>query len=108
MPTEKILAEFKQCPMCQSESTVSQIGTVDAKAKGKIPVEAFTCLEMRLVPIEQPAKAILTVESIVTYHDVCGFCGTPRCTRATLLNAPIQMQPGQGQNHGGGNPFRRN
>lgn len=70
---------------------MSELGCAGAKAKGKIPRDAFTRLRTEIVPLEQPAIAGVMVEAIVRHYDVCGNCGTERCTRAELLNVPVAV-----------------
>lgn len=111
MAEPKIIAEFPKCPSCGSEEKVSELGCVALKDSGKIPKETFTVLKQEVVPIEQPMFAGVAVQCIVTFYDVCAKCGTPRCTRAAIVSAPVQMQ-GMPQQTGGKNlprpPFRNN
>jgi predicted Fe-S protein YdhL (DUF1289 family) len=94
MSTEpKIISDFPKCPWCGSEETVSQKGCANAKEKAKIPKEVFTSLKREIIPVEQPVMAGLAVECIMTSFDICAGCGRERCTRAELIQAPIQAKP---------------
>lgn len=98
MPVEpKIIFEAPGCPnpKCNLwKGTVSQLGCEDAKSRGKIALEAFTKLGVEVVPLEQPVMAGVPVQAIAVYYDICSLCGTRYCTRAELLQVPVQM-PGQ-------------
>jgi hypothetical protein len=109
MAEPKIIAEFPKCQACGSEEKVSELGCAPLKASGKIPQETFTVLRQEVVPIEQPLFAGVSVSCIATFYDVCAKCGTPRCTRAAIVQAPVQMAPGMSQHPGGKQsprPFR--
>jgi len=107
-----MLAEFPKCS-CGCGDTISQLGCAPFKKSGKIPVDAFTSLRQLVVPVEQPMLASVTVACIATFYDVCAKCGMERCTRAQLVQAPVQAQaqaPAQyPQRHGNGGriPFMR-
>lgn len=112
MAEPKIIAEFPRCPVCDCEETISQIGTAELREKGKLTQDGFTLLEQSIIPLEQPALAAVTVSCIQTFYDVCAKCGTRRCTRAQVIQAPVQVQqqPNQMMRHrgdGGGFPFAR-
>jgi hypothetical protein len=94
MPEPKIIAEFPKCPSCGSEEKISEVGCVGLKESGKIPKETFTLLDQKILPLETPTLAGVSVECIVTFYDVCAKCGTSRCTRAAIVKAPIQAQSG--------------
>jgi hypothetical protein len=102
-----IVAEFPKCYSCGSLDKVSEMGCAPSKATGKIAVDAFTILEQKITPIEQPVMAGVMVQAIIHSYDVCGNCGAPRCTRVELKALPVQMQGGMppaGGNHRGGMP----
>ena len=103
MTEPKIIADFPKCQACGSEEKVSELGCAEHKASGKIAKDIFTTLKQEIVPIEQPRFAGVMVPCIGTFYDVFGKCVTPRCTRASLVNAPIQMAGGPmpGGNGGG-------
>jgi hypothetical protein len=104
-PEVKILASFPDCPQCGSTETVAGEALKPLIAKNKFPPDVFAQLEQKVVPLEQPLFAGVTVPCLVTRYDVCFKCGTPRCTRAEIVNAPIQAQVPPPGNNGG---LRRN
>jgi hypothetical protein len=104
-PEIKILASFPDCPQCGSTETVAGEALKPLIDKGKFPPDVFAQLKQEIVPLEQPMFAGVTVPCLVTRYDVCFKCGTPRCTRAEIVNAPIQAQVPPPGNNGG---LRRN
>lgn len=96
MLQEIIIAEFKKCRVCGCEETVAQKG-----AQGVIPEGTFVALEHKITPLEQPMLAVVTVKAIRYSEDICVECGTKRCTRADLIQIPIQMLQQPGQQPGG-------
>jgi len=109
MTEPKIIVEFPKCQACGSEEKVSELACAPLKASGKIAKETFTILRQEVVPIEAPLFAGVAVQCIATFYDVCAKCGTPRCTRAAIVTAPVQMAPGAPQHPGGqhsSRPFR--
>jgi hypothetical protein len=88
----KILHEVKKCPACGSMVTVSYLGCADAKAKGKIKPDAFTCLEQLPTPLEQPMLAGVMIDAILVCYDVCAQCGTQYSTRSQLIKVPVSAQ----------------
>ena len=103
-PEAKILADFPECPQCGSTQTLANEALKPLIEKGRFPVGTFGQLKQEVVPLEQPMFAGVTVPCLVTRYDICFKCGTPRCTRAEVVNAPIQAQaPPPGTNQ-----FRRN
>jgi hypothetical protein len=94
MAEPKIINVFPKCKACKSKETVSALGSAGVKERGKMDKDAFTSLKREIVPLEQPIMAGVTVECIVTHFDVCAVCGTERCTKAELVQAPVQMMPG--------------
>jgi hypothetical protein len=93
MPDEKIIKDFPACPHCGSTETISGLATQEQKLKGKIPLNAFTSGRKEVYPIEQPALAVMTLECVMNFYDVCAGCGMERCTRSMLIKAPVQLPP---------------
>ncbi len=89
-----IIKDFPECPDCGSTETVSNEATKEAREKGKLPADAFSHLEVTLIPLEQPMMAGVTVPTILVHWDVCLGCGRRRCTRAEIIQAPVVAQPG--------------
>jgi hypothetical protein len=109
----KIIADFPKCMDCGCEVTISRLGTAELRESGKLAEDAFTMLEQSIIPLEQPALAAVTVRCIQTFYDVCAECGRRRCTRAQVIQAPVQVQPNQAnqmmrhRGDGGNYPFAR-
>jgi hypothetical protein len=104
MTKPKTIANFPLCINCGSDETISQIACAPLKESGKIPQDAFTSLKQQMTPLETPAKAIVSVQMITAYFDICAKCGQERCTRVQIVQMPIQMPPQQ-TGGGGFNPF---
>ena len=98
MPESKIIGDFPSCPDCGEIQTISQKAVEPLKESGKLPKDSFSRLETKIVPLEQPRLATVSVPCIVSHFDICASCGRQRCTRVEIINMPIQMaQPGPGQ-----------
>lgn len=108
MPEQKIIVDIKQCPWCHGEKTVSRTGVAQSRSSQKY-VGVFTSLKKEVTPIEQPMLASITVEAICVHWDVCADCGAQYCTRAELIDVPVQAQgmPGPGKNPRNLPPFFR-
>jgi hypothetical protein len=93
MPNEiKVLHEAKKCPSCGSPGTVSQLGCAEAKAKGVIKPDDFTFLENTSTPVTLPQLAVVSVNVIIVFYDVCAVCGTRYSTRSQLMSVPVSAQ----------------
>ena len=95
---EKIIKDFPTCRICGSTETISGLATQEQKLKGKIPLNAFTSGRKEVYPIEQPALAVMTLQCVLNFYDVCAGCGIERCTRSMLIKAPVQLPPQQQSN----------
>jgi len=92
----KLIAEFKECPICHCTETISQKATKHLKEAGRLPEDSFTYLSHQQIPLTDPRVAIM-VETLVVFYDICAMCGFPYCTRAltALGKVIIQQMPGQ-------------
>ncbi len=106
MAEPKILGTYPSCQLCGSKETISQLGTADLKAKGKILPATLTQTKAEVIPLEQPMLAAITVACIILHYDICAGCGFERVTQAEVAQAPIQMQM-QGQRPGGNGQIPR-
>ncbi len=93
MPESLIIGEWPRCPriLCRSKETVA----LKAIEGIKVAEGAFVSLEKKVVPLEQPALAGVSVRALLTHYDVCLKCGHYRATRAEIVRVPVQMTPGQ-------------
>lgn len=87
----KVIAEFKECPICHHPETVTQIATKDLKEAGRIPKEAFVSLEKVIVPLSDPRVA-LSIETLLVHYDICAKCGMRYCTRADRGTGMVQVR----------------
>ena len=95
VPSEKIIAEFKECPICKRTETISQIGSIEARKNGKIPEDSFIFIDAKTTLLGNPNTAIISVDAIITYYDICAGCGTMYCVKATNQTLPVQVQQQQ-------------
>ncbi len=108
MPEQpRIIAEFKECPICRPNflirfllklfrkpyhpETLTQLATKDLKEAGRLPKETFTSLSKQAVPLTDPRVA-LSVETLLVHFDVCANCGMTYCTRADRGTGMVQMK----------------
>jgi len=97
----KLIAEFKECPICHCPETVSQRAAKELKEAGKLPKDAFTSLSQMKIPMTDPRVAI-TVPTLIVYYDACAECGFPYSTKAETVILPVVMQGKPGQPPGAG------
>lgn len=88
MPEEKIIGEWPKCPICGSTEKVSTKLIAERKLPPNTPVPAFTSIDAKIVNLDNPLTAILTVKCYVRHSDICLDCGTERCTRIAVTEAP--------------------
>ena len=94
----KLIAEFKECPICHYTETISQKAAKELKEGGKLPKDTFTSLSQMKIPMTDPRVAI-TVPTLIVYVDGCGKCGFPYYTKVETVILPVVMQrqpPSQG------------
>ena len=92
MPEQpKLIAEFKECPICHCSETITQRATKDLNEAGRISKEAFTSLSKQIVPLTDPRVA-LSVKTLLVHYDVCANCGMTYCTRADRVTGIVQMK----------------
>lgn len=82
--------EFKQCPVCHSNKTVSQLACA---SEPSIPEGTFTSLEKVFTPIQDVSKLLgAIVRGVLCHFDVCNRCGTRYCTKAEIVSTPVMVQ----------------
>ena len=90
MEESKVLMEAKRCPVCHCQETVAREAFKVAEVEA--PTGAYIAMEMKLIPLQSPALATLSIKSLITAYDVCLRCGTQYVTRAEVKKMPVQFQ----------------
>ena len=88
--------EFKECPVCQHNETLTRLAWEEGVAEGWIgesSKDLFVCAR-----IEQPTQLIdpkrgivLSAKLLVRYLDNCAKCGFEYCVKAEIVTALVQM-----------------
>jgi uncharacterized Zn finger protein len=103
MNTPKIIKEYPNCPVCGGMETISHLAIKSQMESGRVKSGTFSSLRQQVTPLLPPMLAALTVECVLVHFDICAECGTERCTKAELIQAPVQARSPQGSQ--GFNPF---
>ena len=95
--------DFKKCPICGCTVTVSSLAIEPLKVSGKVKREVFVHCRTDAVPLYEPTLAIGSVPTLIRHFDTCARCGMEYCTRAEVVDAPIQYgEMPKGMRHGRG------
>jgi hypothetical protein len=77
--------EWKKCPVCGGEETVSQLATRHVfKGHG-----GPTAIERKLTQITSPGKLSLVPKAVVVMMDICAECGANYCRRAEIVEGRL-------------------
>lgn len=84
------LAEFKSCPMCGGEETVARkaLAGEPGIAEGQ-----FISITQIVTLVNPPTQSLgLLAPALVSYFDICAYCGFYYCTRVERKNLPLQVE----------------
>ncbi|MHB8084366.1 MAG: hypothetical protein ACYDHZ_00875 [Dehalococcoidia bacterium] len=91
--TSAFPVEIKKCPVCGSPDTMVNVAVEEAKKANKLPHDfpfgsaekvAAALIDQRFVGAMAPA--------VLMHFDVCYNCGTRYCTKAEIIQVPVQVQ----------------
>lgn len=103
----KIIKDFKECPICYHKETVCQVACKDEPS---IPEGTFVSLEKKITPIQDFMRiSTPTVKVLVRHYDTCAKCGLDRCTRVESSVMPtdaLMRMMGMVPAKGAAPPFR--
>lgn len=94
----KLPKTFTRCPICHCKKTVAREAIKPYQVGGKIPQDVFASLDKIGTALMDPTKVALTAPILVRHMDICARCGFYYCTKAEVVNAPIQIQTQPQQN----------
>lgn len=100
MTESKFPMEFKKCPNCGKEKTITEVGWEEEIEAGRIP-EASRGTELAALrtnaTLIDPKRTIGISAAVLMYQLViCAGCGSVRCKRVDKVVAPVQIgKPGQ-------------
>jgi len=102
----KIIKDFKKCPICHHKETVCQVACVD---EASIPTGTFVSLEKKITPIQDFTRiSTPTVKVLIRHYDTCSECGLDYCTRVESTVMPtdaLMRMMGLSSGKGGLPPF---
>ncbi len=88
----KVIAEFKECPLCHHPGTIGQLADKPLKEAGRVPKDKFSSLSKELIALTDPRVA-LSVETLIMHYDVCAKCGHTYTVRAETTVGVVKMVP---------------
>ncbi|MBU1067770.1 hypothetical protein KKE60_08290 [Patescibacteria group bacterium] len=95
----ELVKAFPECPWCGSTEIGAEmaINHLGLKEKGMFKETDLISSTKILVPLLNPAIAVLTVPFMLQEVDCCGGCGRNRVIRISVMELPMSMVPkGQG------------
>lgn len=84
---------IEKCPNCGSKERITQLAYDEEVEKGRAQPALASDANRIATPLTEPAKAVLTVNTLVKYYDDCARCGTRYCVKVEIVQARI-MPPG--------------
>ena len=92
---------YWKCPRCGCEETVCRKAWQEEVNEGHVSQELkdlSVALERTATPLTDPKRGmVLSVRLLITSYDVCWECGLRYAVRVEKQVAPVQFQPGHGQ-----------
>ena len=95
---EYTMHEFKQCPNCGSEETISGEVLDDQIQKGKMPSKSHSFLFTYQSLIADQTRTFLSAPMILSFYDACVECGTVYLVHSevkTAMPGSKQLPPTQ-------------
>jgi len=85
----KFPVEFKRCPHCKSEGTLTLQAMESEQTK---PTNPYVLVEKKLTSIQDFTKiSTPTTKVLIRYLDTCSKCGAERCIKAETGTMPTDI-----------------